>query len=61
VGGKKKSRRKTKSRESEKGRAYTCRQKETFRANESALGGQKESRREIINRGRYQRSVVRRE
>jgi hypothetical protein len=53
LGGKKESRRKTKSVEPEKGRAYTCRAKKTLRANESALGSQKESF-EISNCGRYQ-------
>jgi hypothetical protein len=53
-----KSRRKTKSLEPEKGRAYTCRPKETFRANESSLGSQKESRLEISNCGRYQHRAV---
>jgi hypothetical protein len=47
LGGKKESRRKTKSVEGEKGCAYSCRPKETFRAYESALGGEKESRLEI--------------
>jgi hypothetical protein len=54
LGGQKESRRKTKKLDSEKGRAYTCRPEATFRANESALGGQKESRLEISNCGRYQ-------
>jgi hypothetical protein len=53
VGGKKKSRRKTKSLKPEKGRAYTCRPKKTFRVNESSLGSQKKSRLEISNCGRY--------
>jgi hypothetical protein len=54
LGGKKESRRKTKSFEPEKGRAYSCRPKEAFRTNESALGSQKESRLEISKCGRYQ-------
>ena len=49
---------KQKASSAEKGRAYTCRPKETFRANESALGSQKESRLEISNCGRYQHRAV---
>jgi hypothetical protein len=49
VGSQKKSRRKTKSQRAKKGRAYTGRPKETFRANESALGSQKESGLQIRN------------
>jgi hypothetical protein len=56
LGGKKESRRKTKSFEPEKGRAYACRPEETFRIDEGALGSQKESR-QISNCGRYQHPV----
>jgi hypothetical protein len=49
LGGKKESRRKTKSFYSETGCANTGRAKETFRADESALGSQKESQLEISN------------
>ena len=49
---------KQKASSAEKGRAYTCRPKETFRANESALGSQKESRLEISNCSRYQHRAV---
>src|SRR5205814_1852528 len=58
LGSQKESRRKTKSLEPEKGRAYTGRPKETLRVNESSLGSQKESRFEISNCGRYQHRAV---
>jgi len=53
LGGKKESRRKTKSFEPEKGCPYSCRQEETFGTDEGALGSQKENR-QISNCGGYQ-------